>query len=841
MYRLLQANILCMKIKHAFIVFCFAVLWNGCEKDDVGIAQISALDCSGVTFSGEAANGVSFTATASIPYSGGNGGEYGEGEAVASTGVSGLTATLSAGRLSEGSGTAVYIITGTPSSVGTAVFDVTFGGQSCTLVLPVAASAARVSALTLESEPTGATESVSYATSLALAYTGGNGAEYSASSVMSAGVEGLTATLADGQLANGAGTLTYTVSGTPTSAGTAIFNFGFGGKTLTVTVVVEAAVSGTATDTVKIAYAGGGATVSNAYANDGVSISVSGANVTVTSTNTTREIVYLLSGTSTNGGFKVYSEYKLVMALNNLTLTNTAGPAINIQSGKKTTVHLPAGTSSTLADGATYASSNEDQKGTLFSEGQLVFTGTGALTVTGNNRHAIVSDDYISVSQARITVKGAEKDGIHVNDYFTMDSGSLSVTSAGDGIDVEEGYVLIKGGDLTVTTSGEKSHAIKSESYTTIGTAGTLTLSVSGKGSKAIKTTGNFILNSGTLKLTTSGSAFYDTSDADISAPAGINCDGDLTINGGSLTVTSTGAGAKGITVDGAATLNGGNTNITASGAKFTYSSSKSSEAKGFKSDGAFIMTNGELTISAADDGLKSETSVMVTNGTINITKSTEGVEAPLITFAGGVTYIVSSNDGINATKGTVSGGTESNDGSHLYIKGGIVIVSGSDAIDSNGNVTISGGTTIVSGDGREEGIDVNGNFLIHGGTVIIAGPSNNMTRAMGTASAQVSLYLKSRSPLSASSLLHIESASGMEMVTFKPKSTAYYFHFSNPSMAKNTEYKIYFGGLYSGGGFAGNSPGWGMYTGGRYSSSGANVVSTLTTSSSATVNTVSF
>src|SRR5690606_952648 len=230
---------------------------------------------------------------------------------------------------------------------------------------------------------------------------------------------------------------------------------------------------------------------SNAYANDGVSIGVSGANVTVTCTNTTGEIVYLLSGTSTNGGFKVYSEYKLVMALNNLTLTNTAGPAINIQSGKKTTVHLPAGTSSTLADGATYASSNEDQKGTLFSEGQLVFTGTGALTVTGNNRHAIVSDDYISVSQARITVKGAEKDGIHVNDYFTMDSGSLSVTSAGDGIDVEEGYVLIKGGDLTVTTSGEKSHASKSESYTTIGTAGTRTLSVSGKGSKAIKTTGH--------------------------------------------------------------------------------------------------------------------------------------------------------------------------------------------------------------------------------------------------------------------------------------------------------------------------------------------------------------
>lgn len=832
-----------MKIRNVIALMCFAILMNGCEKEEVDPARISTLDCSGVIFSGEAANGVSYTATATLPYSGGNGAEYREGEPVVSQGVSGLTATLTAGTLAEGAGSAVYLITGTPDAAGTAVFEVSLGGQSCSLSLPVAASAAGVSTLSVQTEAATATESVAYTGSVTLAYTGGNGADYIGSVVLSSGVEGLTATLSAGQLASGGGTLTYTLSGTPTSAGTATFNFGFGGKSCTVTVAVTAAAAGTATDTVFIAYSGTGVSVNNSYSGDGVSISVSGADVTVTSKNTSREMVYLLSGTSAKGSFKIYSEYKFNLTLNNLNLTNTTGPAINIQSGKKATINLPGATGSSLTDGATYASGNEDQKGTLFSEGQLVFTGTGALSVTGNNRHAIVSDDYISVSQANITVKAAEKDGIHANDYFTMDSGTLSVTSSGDGIDVEEGDVLIKGGSLTVTTGGEKSHAIKSEGYTTIGTAGTLVLTVSGRGSKAIKTTGNFTLNSGTLKLSTSGTAFYDTSDADISAPAGINCDGDLAINGGTLTITSTGAGAKGITVDGAATVSGGNTSITASGAKFSYSASLSSEAKGFKSDGAFIMTNGELNISATDDGLKSETSVMVTNGTLNITKSTEGVEAPLITFGGGITNIVSSNDGINATKGTVNGGTESNDGSHLYIKGGIVIVSGSDAIDSNGNITISGGTTVVCGpaNGPEEGIDVNGTFLVNGGNVIIAGSSSNMTKAMAAASAQVSLYIKSRSQLAASSLLHIESASGAEMVTFKPKNAVYYFHFSNGAMAKNTEYKVYFGGSYSGGGFVGGSSGWGMYSGGTYSSSGASLKSTVSTSASATVNTVSF
>jgi hypothetical protein len=78
-------------------------------------------------------------------------------------------------------------------------------------------------------------------------------------------------------------------------------------------------------------------------------------------------------------------------------------------------------------------------------------------------------------------------------------------------------------------------------------------------------------------------------------------------------------------------------------------------------------------------------------------------------------------------------------------------------------------------------------------------------------------------------------------MVTFKPKNGAYYFHFSSPGLAKSTGYKIYFGGSYSGGSFVGGSSGWGLYTGGTYSNSGAALKASPTTSGSATVNTISF
>jgi trimeric autotransporter adhesin len=848
---------------------------QACKNNDilsVKTPTVSAIDCASVTFSASATSGASYAATASVPYTGGNGATYEEGTAVASSGVLGLIATLSAGSLTSSTGTASFAVTGMPTSAGTATFPINLGGQSCTLSLVVAASKASLTALTSSSSPPNGVNGTAYSGTATIAYTGGNGGTYDISTATSTGVEGLTATLAAGTLANGAGNLVYTISGIPSSVGTATFNLSLGMQTVTITITIGAGTIGTANpaqDTVVIAYSSTTAAINNPYQSNGVTVAVSGADVKVTSTNTTKEIVYLLSGTATKGSFKIYSEYKYNISLKGVSLTNSAGPAINSQSGKKGTINILAGTTNTLVDGATYATSTEDQKGTFFSEGALVFMGTGTLNVTGLNKHAIVADDYISVSQANIIVKSSLKDGIHANDYFHMDSGNITINSLSDGIEAGEGYVainggtitvnsvddginasyegtdatinpyvLIKGGKIAITTTGDKGNAIKSEGYTTIGTSDAITLSVSGKGSKGIKTGGDFTLTAGTVKITTSGAAYYDTADADIAAPAGINCDKNLAIKGGNLTITSTGSGAKGITVDGTATVNGGTTNIIASGTKFTYNTANTSEAKGFKSDGAFVMNNGQLDISATDDGLKSETSITVNDGKINVTKSYEAMESIQIIINGGVTNLAATNDGVNTTLGTQTGGTEANDGSSLTVNGGVLIVVGSDGIDSNGNIYLKGGTTIVSG---SEGIDINGNFIVSGGVLISGGPNSNMTKGIGATSTQVSMFIKSSSSVPASSVFHIEDASGKELVTFKPKTAASIFHFSNPSLAKSTAYKIYYGGSYTGGNFVGASSGWGLYTGGTYSNSGATLKSSPTTSGSSTINAITF
>jgi trimeric autotransporter adhesin len=150
----------------------------------------------------------------------------------------------------------------------------------------------------------------------------------------------------------------------------------------------------------------------------------------------------------------------------------------------------------------------------------------------------------------------------------------------------------------------------------------------------------------------------------------------------------------------------------------------------------------------------------------------------------------------------------------------------------------MKGGTLIANGN---ESIDINGNFLVNGGTVVSGGPNSNMTKSMGTVSTQVSMFIKSSASVATTSMIHIEDAAGKDLATFKPRIATNIIHFSNPSLAKSTAYKIYFGGTYTGGSFVGGSSGWGLYTGGTYSNTGATLKSSPTTSGSATVNALTF
>ena len=75
-----------------------------------------------------------------------------------------------------------------------------------------------------------------------VSYTGGNGGTYFGQNISSTNVSGLTATLIAGSFANGNGSLTYSITGTPNASGTASFPLNIGGQNCMLSINVASGI-----------------------------------------------------------------------------------------------------------------------------------------------------------------------------------------------------------------------------------------------------------------------------------------------------------------------------------------------------------------------------------------------------------------------------------------------------------------------------------------------------------------------------------------------------------------------------------------------------------------------
>jgi len=343
-----------------------------------------------------------------------------------------------------------------------------------------------------------------------------------------------------------------------------------------------------------------------------VTITQNGQDVIINSSAT--GVDFQLSGTTTNGSVKIYSEKKFKVTLNNVSITNNDGPALNIQSSKRVFIESAAGSVNNLTDGTSYAASGEDQKGTIFSEGQLIFVGTGTLNVKGNYKHALASDDYIRITSGNITVTGAVTDGIHTNDAFIADGGTVKITAASDGIEVEEGYAIINDGNFTFIT-GDDGIAASYE-----GTDATIvpyvninggTLNIKSSKGEGIESKGVLTINKGDITLNT-----YDDA---------LNAGKAIYINGGNIYAYATNNDA--IDSNGTLTVTGGI--IVAIGAN-QPEASFDCDARTFKITGGTL-----IGIAGATSGPSSSSTVRSVvmgsgqaNSIIHIETAADGIEA---------------------------------------------------------------------------------------------------------------------------------------------------------------------------------------------------------------------
>lgn len=208
-----------------------------------------------------------------------------------------------------------------------------------------------------------------------------------------------------------------------------------------------------------------------------------------TATDTPGEIMYSLSGTSTDGEFYMEGEYKATLKLSSLTLTNPDSTAIHIKDGKRIKVSLTG--TNTLTDGT----KDDESKGCFHCKGHTEFAGSGTINIVSNIRHAIYSKEYIEIKNCTINITGAKKDGIHCQEYLLMKSGNVTISGAGDdGIQVE----LRDTANPTGTTNEHEDE----DSGNFYQEGGTLT--INGYGSKAIKAAGSIAFSGGTQNFTTS-------------------------------------------------------------------------------------------------------------------------------------------------------------------------------------------------------------------------------------------------------------------------------------------------------------------------------------------------
>ena len=423
-----------------------------------------------------------------------------------------------------------------------------------------------------------------------------------------------------------------------------------GGGTDSTSTVIPSDTTIATTDTIRITWNGASATIEGAH--DGVSVADNNGYVNVVST--VKDITYILSGNG-NGSLHIEGTNRHQLILSDLNLSCSDGPAINNQCHKKCYIVLEG--TNTLTDGTTYASSTEDRKAAFFSEGQMIFSGGGILTVKGNYKHALASDDYIQFAQSTGSLNlTAASDGIHANDGLYFDGGTFSISAGSDGVQCDSN-IIVNNGILTITAEAD---GIQSDTAGIFINGGAITITKAGD--KGITAFGDITITDGTIRVTSqykclkagkaeSTSTGWQTKKTIISA-------GNITINGGDIqcicTGTSSSEGGPG----------GG-------GRPGDNSSSDSSTPEGIEAKGTITINGGKVYVQASDDAINSA-GVMTINGGYVCAYSTsnDGLDANADLYInGGVVYAIG------------AGGAEKSidalEGCTLYVKGGTLFCIG--------------------------------------------------------------------------------------------------------------------------------------------------------------------
>lgn len=360
-------------------------------------------------------------------------------------------------------------------------------------------------------------------------------------------------------------------------------------------------------DTVYVTFAENDATIVNPYG-ENLQITKKGACVTVNSTTIEKDIVFSLSGKSSDGYFSIDSEHKFKVILDGLTLASKqAVSPIRSFSGKTMSVILKGNNS--LTDSA-----SDTSNAVLRSKGQIIFEESdGSLTVNAKQKRAIQSGDYIEVQGGTIVANSELGDCLRSNDYFLMKGGNITLN--GGGLNVTNGYFQMDGGNLSIKSDVDTVKLIDIETEfvdeegDTIYDAthgafylngGNISFEATGVASRFIKVDGDVTVKGGSITGSLAGASVYDAADGVTNATV-IKADGVIQMLGGKhdLRVLSSAIGGrvlsstKGIVFDGGVDMQ-----MVNSAPSFSYTTVKGMDKE---KESSLIKTDARVTFNKCD------------------------------------------------------------------------------------------------------------------------------------------------------------------------------------------------------------------------------------------------
>lgn len=444
---------------------------------------------------------------------------------------------------------------------------------------------------------------------------------------------------------------------------------------------------------------------------DDIYIIYNGSSVTIINPFSTQGITITANGaqvTATSTSVLSNIRYHLLGQSTNGSLTLSSGQPVQLFLSQLTLTN-PAGpaisisgnmtTSLFLSSGTVNTLSDgiaSTGNATLLVSSRLTVEGKGKLQIQSLKKHAIASSDTLRLVSGEVEVTGAISDAVHTTCYI-QNGGHLTANAMqGDGVDAGTA-IQITGGIVNINNAAGDSKGLKSGNVTVDG--GDISITASGDQSKAIKAAQQVTINGGNLSLIASGNTALTASGNGYNTTycSAIGADGNITINGGTI----------GITLP--------NTN---------------KGGRGFSADGNILVNGGTLNITTNGDGATYTNA----NGDVDDYKSYAlKANGAISVLAGNITTTSTGTggSGIAADSGLIIGNPGAADsllhlsvttsGERFLVSSSLVTYANPKCIDAGKSLTVNSGYVNVLGQQTQpgsEGFVCGDTLFVKGGVV---------------------------------------------------------------------------------------------------------------------------